>query len=95
MDENTFDDLVEEIRQVAASVPGIIATEKCFVRKAGMQYHVDLHATVDAGITVQQGHLIAHSLKDTLRKEIPQLAHVLIHIEPDQELQEAPKTVPE
>jgi len=86
MDENTFDDLLEEIRDVAVTVPGIIATEKCFIRKAGMQYHVDLHATVDAGITVQQGHDIAHRLKDTLRERIPHLRHVLIHIEPNQEL---------
>jgi len=88
MDENTFDDLVEEIREVAITVPGIIATEKCFVRKAGMQFHVDLHATVDAGITVQQGHDISHNLKDTLRRRVPHLGHVLIHIEPDQKLQE-------
>ena len=32
---------------------------------------------------VKAGHAIAHNLKDTLRGEIPQLGHVLIHIEPD------------
>lgn len=82
MDEHFYDDLVEEIRKVSLTVDGIKATEKCFIRKAGMQYHVDLHATVDANITVKIGHDIAHKLKDTLRKEIPQLGHVLIHIEP-------------
>ena len=49
-----------------------------------MKYHVDLHATVEANITVKEGHDIAHLLKDTLRKEIPQLGHVLIHIEPNE-----------
>ena len=82
MDEHLFDDLVEEIRKVSLTVDGIIATEKCFIRKAGMKYHVDLHATVDANITVKHGHDIAHNLKDILRNEIPQLGHVLIHIEP-------------
>jgi cation diffusion facilitator family transporter len=84
MDEHLYDDLVEDIRKVALTVDGITATEKCFIRKAGMQYHVDLHATVDASITVKQGHEIAHTLKDTLRKEIPQIGHVLIHIEPNE-----------
>ncbi|KAA9042156.1 cation transporter [Ginsengibacter hankyongi] len=88
MDEHSFDDLVEEIRKVSLTVTGIISTEKCFIRKSGMQYHVDLHATVDAGITVQHGHNIAHKLKDCLREQIPQLGHVLIHIEPNQESQE-------
>lgn len=82
MDEHVYDDLVDDIRKVSLTVNGIIATEKCFIRKAGMKYHVDLHAIVDASITVKNGHQIAHQLKDTLRKEIPQLGHVLIHVEP-------------
>ena len=85
MDEHLYDDLIEHIRIVALNVDGIIATEKCFIRKSGMKYHVDLHAVVDAQITVKRGHQLAHILKDTLRKEIPELGHVLIHIEPDDE----------
>lgn len=83
MDEHLYDDLIDEIRQVAYTVDGIIDTEKCFIRKAGMTYHVDLHAIVDAHISVKQGHELAHKLKDTLRQEIPVLGHVLIHVEPD------------
>ncbi|MNE57505.1 Ferrous-iron efflux pump FieF [compost metagenome] len=83
MDENLNEDLVEEIRVKALLVPGIIGTEKCFIRKAGMKYHVDLHAIVSAKISVKDGHDLAHLLKDTLRKEIPELGHVLIHVEPD------------
>lgn len=83
MDEHLYDDLVDDIRKVSITVEGIIATEKCFVRKAGMQYHIDLHAIVDKNISVKVGHDLAHKLKDTLRLEIPQLGHVLIHIEPD------------
>jgi divalent metal cation (Fe/Co/Zn/Cd) transporter len=41
-----------------------------------------LHARVDANITVKDGHELAHILKDKLRSEIPELGHVLIHIEP-------------
>jgi cation diffusion facilitator family transporter len=84
MDEHLYDDLIDEIRKISHGVSGIIDTEKCFIRKAGMKYHVDLHAIVDANITVKEGHDIAHLLKDTLRKEIPELGHVLIHIEPSE-----------
>lgn len=84
MDEHLYDDLVDDIRKVSLTVDGVVATEKCFIRKAGMKYHVDLHATVDAKISVKHGHEIAHKLKDTLRKDIPQLGHVLIHIEPNE-----------
>jgi cation diffusion facilitator family transporter len=82
MDENNFSELTQEIRDISMKVDGIQGTEKCFIRKAGMTYHVDLHAHVRGDLTVTEGHDIAHKLKDTLRKEIPQLGHVLIHIEP-------------
>lgn len=83
MDEHLYDDLVEEIRNVSHQVDGIIDTEKCFIRKAGMKYHVDLHARVNGTITVKEGHDLSHKLKDTLREKIPELGHVLIHIEPN------------
>lgn len=84
MDEHFYDDLVQRIREIAMTVPGVVGTEKCFIRKAGMRFHVDLHATVDARISVSEGHAIAHRLKDTLREQIPELGHVLIHVEPDE-----------
>ncbi|MBQ0907707.1 cation transporter [Flavobacterium sp. F-328] len=83
MDEHLYDDLIDQIREVAQQVDGIIDTEKCFIRKAGMQYHVDLHAIVDSTISVKEGHDLAHQLKDTLRERIPELGHVLIHVEPN------------
>ena len=82
MDEHLYEDLETQIRKIAVSVEGVIATEKCFIRKSGMKFHIDLHAVVDGTISVKEGHDIAHLLKDTLRENIVELGHVLIHIEP-------------
>ena len=82
MDEHLYDDLIEEIRRVSLTVDGILGTEKCFVRKVGSRYHIDLHALVNGKITVEKGHDLSHDLKDKLRKEIPNIGIVLIHIEP-------------
>ena len=84
MDEHLYDDLITSIRTISNSVDGIIDTEKCFIRKSGMKFHVDLHAVVDATISVKEGHDLAHKLKDVLRSEIVELGHVLIHIEPSE-----------
>jgi len=54
MDEQVYDDLMEEIRNVSLTVDGVIGTEKCFIRKAGMHYNVDLHAIVDGSINVKE-----------------------------------------
>lgn len=84
MDEHLYDDIIRDIREESKNVKGIIDTEKCYVRKTGMKYHVDLHVIVNAKITVSEGHLIAHTLKDHLLNKMPQLADILIHIEPDE-----------
>ena len=84
MDEHVYDDLITEIRSISIKVKGIEGTEKCFVRKTGMKYQVDLHAIVNGNISVKEGHYISHQLKDELKKQLPDISQVLIHIEPHQ-----------
>ncbi|MGK7389947.1 MAG: cation diffusion facilitator family transporter [Candidatus Cyclobacteriaceae bacterium M2_1C_046] len=83
MDEHLYDELISEIRKASAEVDGVLDTEKCFVRKTGMTFHVDLHVIVDGTISVEAGHTIAHELKDHLQHRFPEIADILIHIEPD------------
>lgn len=82
LDEHVYDDLVEQIRIISERVAGVEGTEKCFVRKTGMTYLVDLHLLVNGNLSVTQGHEISHATKDRLMEKLPELANVLIHIEP-------------
>lgn len=82
MDENVYPELVNQIRSIAKTVSGVVATEKCYVRKVGMKFHIDLHAIVDGRLSVTEGHEIAHVLKDTLMEQLPEIGNVLVHIEP-------------
>ena len=84
MDEHFHEDMVAQIRTIAKKVDGVVDTEKCFIRKSGMSFHVDLHLVVDGRISVQEGHAIAHRLKDQIQGEIPEIADILMHVEPDQ-----------
>jgi len=83
MDEHLYDDLVAEIRTISMGVDGVVDTEKCLVRKAGLLFHIDLHLIVNGAITVLEGHVIAHRLKDELLQKLTEINDVLIHIEPD------------
>lgn len=83
LDEHVYDDMVREIREISKEEPGVIETEKCFIRKTGMTFHVDLHVVVLGEQTVKEGHDIAHKLKNRLLLKIPEIADILIHIEPD------------
>jgi cation diffusion facilitator family transporter len=85
MDEHLYDEMVEQVEVTSREVTGVIGIEKCFIRKAGMDFHIDLHLIVDGEISVKDGHEIAHNLKDHLRANISGVSDVLIHVEPDSE----------
>jgi cation diffusion facilitator family transporter len=78
--------LEQEIRTVASNIPGVVGLEKCHARKMGFRYYIDLHVVVDGGLTVREGHNIAHDVEDTVLQNVPKIAEVLVHIEPEEEL---------
>ncbi len=79
-------EIEDHVRRVAAAVPDVFGVEKCFVRKVGFRYYVDLHVVVRGDFTVRQGHLIAHAVADQVREKVDKIAEVLVHIEPEEEL---------
>lgn len=75
----------EERRQLcqrAEEVEGVERVEKCLVRKAGVQWFVELHIEVDAGMSVARAHAIAHAVEEHLQTRFPTVAEVLVHVEP-------------
>jgi cation diffusion facilitator family transporter len=73
---------MSRIREVALSVRDVHGVEKCFARKTGFKYHVDLHLEVDPEITVRASHEIASRVRDRIRQQLPWVADVLVHVEP-------------
>lgn len=88
MDAAPSSDVERDLRRVAGSVEGVIALEKCFVRKMGLLYYVDLHVTVDGALSVRRGHDIARQVREAIRLSNPNVAEVLVHIEPSDLLDE-------
>jgi cation diffusion facilitator family transporter len=79
-------EIEQHVREAAGSVPGVVGLEKCFVRKVGFRYFVDLHVVVDGDITVRSGHAISHLVEDRVLADVTRVAKVLVHIEPEEEL---------
>ena len=75
-----------QIRAAAMRVQGALGIEKCFARKTGLRYHVDLHLEVDPGLTVRQSHEIARKVKNTIKSDVGWVQDVLIHVEPHGEM---------
>jgi cation diffusion facilitator family transporter len=73
---------MQRIREVGLSVPGALGIEKCFARKTGLQWHVDLHLDVDPAMSVFASHEIASEVRARIREKLDWVADVLVHVEP-------------
>lgn len=82
LDVQADPEFVQLIRNNATAVAGVIAIEKLWVRKSGLEYFVDIHLHVEPTITVAAGHAIGHQVKDRLLSEFDSLCDVLVHLEP-------------
>jgi cation diffusion facilitator family transporter len=76
------DNLMRQIRSVAATVPGAMEVEKCWARRTGLKYHVDMHLEVDPGLTVRESHSIATQVRIAIKENLDWVADVLVHVEP-------------
>jgi cation diffusion facilitator family transporter len=82
MDRSPDREVIERIKKIAATIPGVDRVEKCFVRKMGYRLYADMHVEVKPEMTVERSHGIAHAVKDKVRAEISAVSDVLVHIEP-------------
>jgi cation diffusion facilitator family transporter len=82
MDAAPSGNLIEEVKAVALTVEGVQGLDKCFIRKMGFEYFVDLHIIVDGNLSVRIGHDIAHAVKRAILAAKPNVYDVLIHVEP-------------
>jgi cation diffusion facilitator family transporter len=71
-----------EVRIVVQSVPGVIGCEKIRTRGAADYAFLDLHLWLDGDMPLSAAHSASHVVKDRLMAKFPQLADVVIHIEP-------------
>jgi cation diffusion facilitator family transporter len=71
-----------KIREIASQVDGVLAIDKCRVRKSGLGYFVELHVMVDGDDSVRRGHEIGHRVKDVLLASGLGVLDVAMHVEP-------------
>ncbi len=82
MDAAPKEDIAGRARAIALRVKGVRGVEKCFARKMGYSYWLDMHMEVDGGLSVAVAHELSHTVKDAVRAELPRVLDVTIHIEP-------------
>jgi cation diffusion facilitator family transporter len=82
MDISLPDHIIDNVRAIAAGVPGVSGIDMCRVRKSGLGLWIDIHVEVPGDMSVREGHSIAHRVKDALLGSNHNVMDALVHIEP-------------
>jgi cation diffusion facilitator family transporter len=78
-----------DVRAVVQSVPEVIGCEKIRTRGSADYAFLDLHLWLPGETPLEQAHATSHVVKDRLMAKFPQLADVVIHIEPPRAAEKA------
>ena len=74
--------IVSEIQRVALEVPGVISAHDLRARWVGHRLLAELSISVEADLTVAEGHRIAEQVQHNLMHSIDKCQYGSIHVEP-------------
>lgn len=72
----------DHVVEVACSVPGVEDCHRVRSRGTSAAAQIDLHLLVDGDLSLREAHDIAHDVEEALRRAMPAIADVTIHMEP-------------
>ncbi|MFQ6099970.1 MAG: cation-efflux pump [Anaerolineae bacterium] len=72
----------DQVEQIALSVPGVVSCHGVRSRGHERAVYVDLHIQVDAMMSTEQAHAVAHEVQYRLHEQRPDIQDVTIHVEP-------------
>ncbi|HEU5370129.1 MAG TPA: cation diffusion facilitator family transporter [Ktedonobacterales bacterium] len=74
--------LLDRIREVAASHPGVQEVRELRARVAGKRVLLDIAVGLDPAISIQEAHTLAHDVSTAIQREVPEVMDAVVHAEP-------------
>lgn len=72
----------EKVSSIVMRVKGVKACHKIRTRGRPDDICIDLHVQVDAAMNVNEGHNVSYAVEAAVKKNIPEVTDVLVHLEP-------------
>jgi len=70
------------IREIAAGVSGVMECHEIRTRGQKSSVFIDLHVLVDPSLSVGEAHRIAHEVEGNIKRNVPEIVDVVVHVEP-------------
>ena len=85
MVDHACDEATEErLRQTALSEEGVLGIKRMRTRQFGSRIYVDLEILADGSQSLTAAHAIAQRVHDRIEAEIPDVKHIMVHVDPAQ-----------
>ena len=82
VDKSAGEEFNQKISKIINNVEGVQKINSLKTRQFGNKYYVEVEIAVDPTITVQQGHDIGSLVHHTIEKEIEEVKHCMVHVDP-------------
>jgi len=74
---------VRRLVDIVLSVEGVKACHKIRTRGRPDDIYIDLHVQVNPGMHIDKAHKISYMIEETIKKNIPEVTDVVVHMEPE------------
>ena len=85
LDTSCDNDYEQKLRTFIEAQPGVEHIDLLRTRQFGNKIYIDLEIAVNGSITLADAHAIAESVHGQVEQNFPNVKHVMIHVNPDEE----------
>lgn len=85
VDKSCDDNMVAQIRSTVLGQQGVIRVDDLITREFGNRVYVDVEIAADGKKTLRETHAIAEEVHNQIEKKFPNVKHIMVHVNPDEE----------
>ncbi len=78
-------EVAKRIKEIAEAKEEVVECHGIRLRKVGPVYFADIHVVVSGSMSVLDAHRIAHEIEAAIKRALPKVHDVVVHIEPAEE----------
>lgn len=81
-----------QLTEFVASQPGVVRVDLIRTRKFGSKVYIDAEIAADGDISLREAHNIAENVHNAVEENFSDIKHIMIHVNPADETENAPGT---
>ena len=85
LDTSCSSDFEKQIGGFIREQPGVVGIDLLHTRQFGNKIYVDLEITVKRDMSLVDAHAIAERVHKNVEENFPNVKHVMIHVNPEEE----------